>query len=84
MSVPEPWTSVGYRTPVYMAPEQLQTTAAYLGTAVDVWASGVMLLVMMVRISIDPGRALTVGLRVETRRCCRISCLCCTVYDYRE
>ena len=32
-----------------MAPEQLQTTAAYLGTAVDVWASGIMLLVMMVR-----------------------------------
>lgn len=34
-----------------MAPEQLQTSAAYLGTAVDVWASGVLLLVMMVRFS---------------------------------
>ena len=41
----------GCRTPVYMAPEQLQTSAAYLGTAVDVWASGVLLLVMMVRFS---------------------------------
>ena len=34
---------------MYMAPEQLHNAPAYQGTAVDVWASGVMLLVMLVR-----------------------------------
>ena len=39
------------RTPAYMAPEQLHANggSGYLGTAVDVWASGIMLLVMLVR-----------------------------------
>jgi serine/threonine protein kinase len=35
-----------------MAPEQLRASGGglgYLGTAVDVWASGIMLLVMLVR-----------------------------------
>ena len=36
-----------------MAPEQLDHTVAYQGTAVDVWAAGVMLLLMLVRPTID-------------------------------
>ena len=40
-----------YRTPVYMSPEQLQdgdtNGQGYLGTAVDVWAAGVLLIVML-------------------------------------
>ena len=41
------------RTPTYMSPEQLNSRSGpekgYLGTAVDVWASGVWLTVMLVR-----------------------------------
>ena len=40
------------RTPVYMSPEQLSQdngNQGYLGSAVDVWASGVLLIVMLVR-----------------------------------
>ena len=39
------------RTPVYMSPEQLSQdngSHGYLGSAVDVWASGVLLIVMLV------------------------------------
>lgn len=43
------FTHIG--TPVYMSPEQLQDGDAngqgYLGTAVDVWAAGVLLIVML-------------------------------------
>mmetsp|Transcript_11499 Transcript_11499/g.34542 ORF Transcript_11499/g.34542 Transcript_11499/m.34542 type:complete len:421 (+) Transcript_11499:87-1349(+) len=42
------FTHIG--TPVYMSPEQLDKGAAgqgYLGTAVDVWAAGVLLIVML-------------------------------------
>lgn len=42
------YTHIG--TPVYMSPEQLDKQAAgqgYLGTAVDVWAAGVLLVVML-------------------------------------
>ncbi len=47
----EPLPCVCCSTPVYMSPEQLQDGDAngqgYLGTAVDVWAAGVLLIVML-------------------------------------
>jgi serine/threonine protein kinase len=49
------------RTPVYMSPEQLQDGDAngqgYLGTAVDVWAAGVLLIVMLLGGSAASGAA---------------------------
>ncbi len=46
------WLRTLGRTPVYMSPEQLSQdngNHGYLGSAVDVWASGVLLIVMLVR-----------------------------------
>ena len=57
-----PFPAAG-RTPTYMSPEQLNSRSGrekgYLGTAVDVWASGVWLTVMLVR-----GRCLTLSLSI--------------------
>ena len=63
-----------------MAPEQLQTSSAYLGTAVDVWASGVLLLVMMVNFSSFTARdGPLIGFRphilVRTIKGCDLHCL---------
>lgn len=62
---------------MYMSPEQLDKGAAgqgYLGTAVDVWAAGVLLIVMLLGMTTPPPSSLAARPRTRAVPCRALPC----------